>query len=107
MYRSVEHEAAVANVHKDFLFCRDHCALAALAILLMAVVAVARTAVSQVRPLSRPPFFSVCFAPLTSCRVLPSSLGSSIEIWAAFAGGRGRSGRLATMVTASAQQAAF
>lgn len=40
LYRSVEHDAAVANVHKDFLFTRDYCALSALAISPMAAVAV-------------------------------------------------------------------
>jgi hypothetical protein len=40
LYRSVEHDAAVANVHRDFLFTRDYAALSALAILPMAAVAV-------------------------------------------------------------------
>jgi hypothetical protein len=40
MYRSVEHDAAVANVHRDFLFTRDYCALSALAVPLLGLAAI-------------------------------------------------------------------
>jgi hypothetical protein len=40
LYRSVEHDTAVANVHKDFLFTRDYAALSALAILPLGLVAI-------------------------------------------------------------------
>ena len=39
LYRSVEHDAAVAQVHKDFLFTRDYAALSALAILPLGIAA--------------------------------------------------------------------
>ena len=39
LYRSIEHDAAVAHVHKDFLFTRDYAALSALAILPLGIAA--------------------------------------------------------------------